>query len=269
MRLADDSPFIGLVPVSGAELHVRDSGGQGAPIVLLHPGSGSADIWEPQYDAFAAAGLRVVAYSRRGHGHSSPIDPGNPGSASEDLLAVLDARCLQRVWLLGAAGGGIHASEFAVLHPERVQGLVLVASILGVDDVEWKRRLGRVRPPGMSQLPPEFVELGPSYRAAEPAGVERWLSLERQARRGGPLKPQPVARFTWESLSAVDAPTLILAGGADLLVPTPLMAYAAGRVRGADFVAIPDAGHAVPWERPAEFNGVVLDFVLARSGAGT
>lgn len=265
MRPADDSPFTGPVAVPGAELHVRDSGGRGTPVVLLHPGSGSADIWEPQYDAFVAAGMRVVAYSRRGHGESSPIDPEHPGSASDDLLAMLDARGLQRVWLLGAAGGAIYASEFAVLHPERVQGLVLVASLLGVDDAEWKRRVGRVRPPATSQLPPEFVELGPSYRAADPAGVERWVSLEREARGGGPLQPQPVARFTWASLTAVGAPTLIVAGGADLLVPTPLLAYAADRIPGADFVAIPDAGHAVPWERPAEFNAIALDFMLAGS----
>src|SRR4051812_19443924 len=57
----------GMAQLPGARLGYWDTGGDGAPIVLLHPATGSALIWEYQQPVFAKAGYRVIAYSRRGH----------------------------------------------------------------------------------------------------------------------------------------------------------------------------------------------------------
>jgi len=69
------------VDIPGARLYVRDTGGAGAPIVLMHPASGSALIWAFQTPAFASAGHRVIAYSRRGYAKSSPFDKAAPAAA--------------------------------------------------------------------------------------------------------------------------------------------------------------------------------------------
>jgi len=60
----------GLAPLPDVRLWFWDTGGPGEPIVLLHPGTGSSASWIYQQPVFAAAGLRVIAYSRRGHGLS-------------------------------------------------------------------------------------------------------------------------------------------------------------------------------------------------------
>src|SRR5689334_2847076 len=70
----------GMAVLSGTRLGYWDTGGDGAPIVLLHPATGSAMIWGYQQPVFAKAGYRVIAYSRRGHDNSEPVPRENPGS---------------------------------------------------------------------------------------------------------------------------------------------------------------------------------------------
>jgi pimeloyl-ACP methyl ester carboxylesterase len=62
--------------------------GTGPAVVLLHPATGSSLVWGYQQATFAAAGYRVVGYSRRGFNGSSPVDPANPGSGADALRAV-------------------------------------------------------------------------------------------------------------------------------------------------------------------------------------
>src|SRR5690349_22242147 len=75
----------GLAELPGTRLGYWDTGGNGTPIVLLHPASGSALIWLYQQPAFAQAGFRVIAYSRRNAYNSDLAPADNPGIASEDL----------------------------------------------------------------------------------------------------------------------------------------------------------------------------------------
>jgi pimeloyl-ACP methyl ester carboxylesterase len=101
----------------------------------------------------------------------------------------------------------------------------------------------------------EFVEVGPSYRFADPAGLQRWRELHEIAHDGGSESLQPLENeITWERLERISLPVLLIAGGADLIVPTPAIQAAATHLPNARLVEIPDAGHSAPWERPKEFN---------------
>jgi pimeloyl-ACP methyl ester carboxylesterase len=75
----------GVAQIPDTRLWYWDTGGQGVPIVLLHPATGSALIWGYQQPVLAKAGYRVIAYSRRGYYNSAPFDRNNPGIGSEDL----------------------------------------------------------------------------------------------------------------------------------------------------------------------------------------
>src|SRR5262249_32222761 len=61
----------GFVELEGRRLWVRDSGGSGPVLMLLHARSGSSLFWEKQFPVFTGAGFRVVAYDRVGHGRST------------------------------------------------------------------------------------------------------------------------------------------------------------------------------------------------------
>jgi pimeloyl-ACP methyl ester carboxylesterase len=105
--------------------------------------------------------------------------------------------------------------------------------------------------------------LGPSYRAANPDGTRRWLELERMSR---PEEPRPPAqtqknRMTFALVETIAVPTLLLTGGADLYAPPPLLKLFAARIKNAESVIVPEAGHSSYWEQPDVFNGAILGFI--------
>src|SRR4051794_39659078 len=72
----------GVITLSDTRLWYWDTGGDGQPIVLLHPATGSGLIWSYQQPAFAKAGYRVIGYSRRGYYNSAPFEREKPGIGS-------------------------------------------------------------------------------------------------------------------------------------------------------------------------------------------
>jgi pimeloyl-ACP methyl ester carboxylesterase len=252
--------------VAGARIFYRDTGGNGAPVILLHAATGSSRVWDYQIPAFTAAGYRVIAFDRRGWGRTE-IDPAQskPSTAADDLVALLDQLHLDRAHIIGTAAGGFAALDFTLSYPQRVRSLVVANSIGAVQDPDYLEMGRRIRPPEFDKLPPEFRELGPSYRAANAEGTERWVELEKISRPPGPPAPaQPLRNhITFAMLESIQAPTLLLTGDADLYAPPPILKLFAARIKGSETLVIPEAGHSAYWEQPDVFNRAVLKFLAA------
>jgi pimeloyl-ACP methyl ester carboxylesterase len=249
----------------GVRIWYRDTGGTGVPVIFLHAATGSSRVWEYQLPAFAAAGYRVVAYDRRGFGRSA-IDPAGvqPGTGADDLLALVTHFELDRFHLVGTAAGGGVALDFAVSFPQRLQSLVVANSIGGVQDEDYLALGQRLRPaPKFNALPPDFRELGPSYRAANPDGTRRWLELERTSRPEGSPPPAQTMRnrITFALIETIKVPTLLITGDADLYAPPTVLRLFAARIKNSESVIVPDAGHSAYWEQPEIFNRTVLEFI--------
>jgi len=252
----------GLAELPDVKLWFWDTGGDGIPLVLGHSNTGSGLVWGYQQPVFAAAGYRVIGYSRRGHYGSEAGLPDDPGTGAGDLKALADFLGLDRFHLLGTALGGIVATDFAQAWPERLRSLVLACTLVGVTDDDYRTMSQGLRPPGFDAMPPDFRELGPSYRAANPDGVRAWLDLERKAFHGsGPSRQPTATRITWKTLEALSMPVLMLTGDADLYTPPSVLAMLAARIPDHDMAVIPGAGHSAYWEQPALFNKAVLDFL--------
>jgi pimeloyl-ACP methyl ester carboxylesterase len=234
------------------------------PVVFLHAATGSSRVWEYQIPAFTAAGYRFLAFDRRGWGRTA-IEPAGPqpGTGADDLLGLLDLLGIDRVHLVGTAAGAFVALDFALSYPQRVRSLVIANTIGGVQDPDYLELGRRIRPPQFDALPPEFRELGPSYRAAQAEGTRRWMDLEKISRPSGPPAPaQPMRnRVTFSLLETIKAPTLLLTGGADLYAPPPILRLFAARIKGSESIIVPEAGHSTYWEQPEVFNRAVLDFI--------
>jgi len=248
----------------GVRIWYADTGGRGAPVVFVHAATGSSRVWEHQLPAFTAAGYRVVAYDRRGFGRSV-IDPAGvqPGTGADDLLALVDRLGIDRLHLIGTAAGGGIALDFALSFPQRLRSLVVANAVGGVQDADYLELAQRIRPaPQFDALPPDFRELGPSYRAADPGGTQRWLELEHTSRPQGPPPAQTVRnRITFASLEAMKVPTLLLTGDADLYAPPAVLRLFAARIKSSESVVVPEAGHSTYWEQPEIFNRTVLEFI--------
>jgi pimeloyl-ACP methyl ester carboxylesterase len=253
----------GVAQIPDTRLWYWDTGGNGVPIVLLHPATGSALIWSYQQPVFAKAGYRVIAYSRRGYYNSAPFDPKSPGIGSEDLRHLADVLGLGRFHVVASAAGGSIASDFAFSYQERLLGLTISSNSFGVRDGEIAKAAAFIRPEGWEKMPAEFRELGPSYRAANPAGVKAWMELEHKALIGRDFRQPLKNEITQARLKELKLPVLLIAGAADMSTPPSMSRMIAAEIAGSRVAFIPEAGHSTYWEQPELFNRAVLDHVGA------
>jgi pimeloyl-ACP methyl ester carboxylesterase len=261
----DPSMIETIAPLPDVRLAYWDTGGAGEAVVLLHAGTGSHAVWDHQRPALVAAGYRVIAYSRRGHLGSDCGPDGAPGTGSGDLRALATHLGLTRFHAVGTAAGAIVAADFALSHPDALLSLTLACTILGVQDPDYLALSNSLRPAGFAQMPPEFRELGPSYRAQDPEGVARWLALEHRAIPGRRVVQGCANHLTWAAIARLAVPCLLLTGDADLWSPPSVLRLFARHLPHDAAVVIPEAGHSAHWEQPAAFNRILLDF-LARHG---
>jgi pimeloyl-ACP methyl ester carboxylesterase len=248
----------------GVKLWFVDTGGTGAPIVLLHPNTGTVEIWEPQIAAFAAAGYRVIAFDRKGWGKSvaGPASGAAPGSVAQDLDALSRHLKLEKFHLLGVAGGGFIALDFAAWRPERVRSLIVGGSTGSFQDKEIADFIARIAIPEIRKQSAHYREIGPSYRGANPEGTARWIAIDEHARQPGTdFQPPLRTPNTFAKIAAITAPALLIAADADLLAPPALMRLWGTHLRHHEWAVIHDAGHAMAWEQPGAFNDKVLDFL--------
>jgi pimeloyl-ACP methyl ester carboxylesterase len=252
----------GVVPLSGgAGLYYWDTGGEGPAVVLSHPGRGSALTWPYQQPAFAAAGFRTIAYSRRGRYRSPAGSKEDPGTLAGDLNALITHLKIDKFHILGLAAGGFTVSDYAVSYPGKLLSMVIACSLFGLWDKEIDSRSDFILPKEYQALPPEFKELGPSYRWAHPEGVKQWIEMEEKSRGKGPsIYQRAKSERTWRKLRALNIPTFLITGGADLYQPPSMMRAAAKQIPGCKTLVIPEAGHAVQWEQPETFNREVIEF---------
>lgn len=261
----------GLAALRDVKLRYWDTGGNGEPLVLLHPATGSDAVWAYQQPEFAARGYRVIGYSRRGHLGSESGPPGNAGTGAEDLDQLADFIGIDRFHLVGSAWGGFIVPDYALLRPERLLSMVIACSQGGVIEPGYRETIARLSPPGFNALPASFRELGPSYRAANPAGVATWEALERRSHSTAtPIRQAAKHQLYWSALERIRIPALVVAGGADLYAPVPLMMELARHLPNSETAILSESGHSGYWEQPIAFNSVVLDFLRrhsARRGA--
>ena len=214
-------------------------------------------------------GFRAIAMDRRGWGKSvadSTSGP-QPGSVAGDLDALALALELDRFHLVGVAGGTFSALDYAAWRPERVRTLVAAASTGMIGDSEIAEFIARIAVPGWRE--PNcavFREVGAGFRGANPEGTRRWIDLETYAQQLGGEVLLVRTPNTYEKLETISMPVLALAGGADLLAPPAMMRLWAAHLRDVEIEVIPEAGHAIAFECPEEFNRRVGDFLLRRGG---
>jgi len=173
------------VDVNGMKLHVAEIGSGPSVVVFLH---GFPEIWyswRHQMIAVANAGFRALAPDSRGYGLSDP--PPEPEKSSfadliSDLLAILDALSIPKAFLIGKDFGVWPAYQFAVVHPERVLGVVTLGG------------------PCMPPNPPNFFNDEGFY-------VSRWMQPGRAEADFGRLDAKTVVRNVYILFSKSDIPT--------------------------------------------------------------
>ena len=264
--------------LSTGSVFYRDSGGDGVAVVLLHAASGNSLMWEHQIPALTDGGYRVLAIDYRGVN-------GKPGAHdwSDQIDALVVHLDIESISSARHRCRGGAAFQYVLAYREKVRSLIVANSHGNVTDQGYVEMGKRIRPsPHFDALPLEFRELGPSYRAAHPDGVARWLALSAQRPgtdtasdkgRDESIAPARADRFalssartvTWAKLEALQIPTLLIAGDADLYTPPSVLRMFLERMNNAEWAIIPETGHSSYWENPELFNATVLAFLGKRS----
>ena len=267
------------LPVAGLRLHVRDTGAKDAPaIVLLHGFGSSLHTWEPWARALSA-NHRVVRYDLPGFGLTGPDPTGDYSDARgvTVLLALLDALHLPRATLIGNSMGGKLAWLFAAEHPERIDKLVLISpdgfASPGFDygktpDVPWMVRLLPYT------LPTAIIRMSLAPAYGDPAALTdmllaryRDMMLAPGVRRAMIARMEQVMLQPPETLlRAIKAPTLLLWGERDGMIPFSNARDYLAALGDARVAALPDLGHVPMEEAPARSLVPVLAFLDKPSG---
>lgn len=249
-----------LITVAGTRLHVRDTGPRGAPaVVLLHGFGSSLHTWEPWALALGA-GHRVIRFDLPGSGLSAPDSTGDYTDARslQLLTALLDQLGVARASVVGNSIGGRIAWKFAAAFPDRVSKLVLVSP-----DGFASPGFAYGRPPevpavmGLMRyaLPKALLRMNLAPAYAQPdrlldATLTRYHDLMLAPGSRDALLArmrQTVLEDPLPMLRRIRAPTLLLWGERDQMIPFSNAADYAGAITDVRVVAVPDAGH-VPFE---------------------
>lgn len=255
--------------------------GDGPPVVLLHAGIADAEMWDPQWASLAAAGHRVVRCDLPGFGRT-PLERG-PVSPAGEVVALLDARGIDRAALVGASMGGLVALEAAIARPERVRALVLADAPLPDHEFSatvtegWEAEEDALERGDVDAAVEACLRLwvdGPSRRSDEvDPGLRATVgAMQRQAfglqlAVGEDSEDVPLVPDVPERLGEVRAPALVIAGELDVVdfreIADRLARELPGAAGGARTIA--GAAHLPSLERPSDFDALVVPFLAERA----
>jgi 3-oxoadipate enol-lactonase len=256
----------------GAKLHYEIAG-EGPAVTLIHPGLWDMRTWDREFEALADAGYRVLRYDVRGYGKSSRPQPGAAYSHVRDLEELLAVEEVTQTALVGCSMGGGIALDHALVHPEQVWALVLVASALPgfeptEEEEEWDAEV---------EAPIQHAIDAGDLDRAQALTLEIWASLGTDDERGGrirqiafdnihllemdesaqePLEPPPAHR-----LEEYDVPTLILDAEHDPPYMHRIADLLARGIMGSLKVVVEGADHVVNLRQPERFEELALDFL--------
>jgi pimeloyl-ACP methyl ester carboxylesterase len=246
-----------LVQNKGVRLYWEEAG-QGPPILLIMGLSFTLEMWFRVLPALVGS-YRTITFDNRGIGRSDiPRGPYTIGCMADDARAVLDAAGVERAHVIGASMGGMIAQEFALRYPARVQTLALGCTSYSGLFARWPHFR---RSPGFSWFRTEdrvvrerklrqflYAAATPEERIEEDIRIRcgcGWTYKGVLSQLGGIL--------LWNSywrLPAIAAPTLVMHGEEDHLIPPVNGRVVAARIPNARFELIRNAGHILTTDQP-------------------
>lgn len=268
----------------GARVHVRDSGGTGAPMILLHGSNSSLHTWEPLKRELGSA-YRIVTLDLPGHGltGSTPTNRYDTAEMVATVDGVATALGLQRFILGGNSMGGGISWNYALAHPGKVQALLLLDAggmPPRAGDAPPKSNIGfRIMRSSFGrwiggQITPRFlIRQSLEQSVADPAritdaDVDRyWELLRFPGNRAATMlrfsRPFVNDRAA-ERARSITAPTLVIFGREDRIINPSAAESFRERIAGSEVVLLDGVGHLPMEEAPEQTARVIQEFLARR-----
>ncbi|MBK02450.1 MAG: hypothetical protein CL464_08355, partial [Acidimicrobiaceae bacterium] len=214
---------------------------------------------------------RVVTWDSRGFGNSTN-NTGRlaPDNAAHDLAAVLDELEISSAHLVGQSMGGWHVSAFLTLFNERVRSVTYADTVGGLWTDDLRRAYEEFRGDG-GLLGTRELPLVGGHLALWTGDADRDIAHAFLYQALGSFHSPPLDRlgevleFTIDHsrFDDLNIPVLFIAGEYDQIFPSSMLHDSANRIRGAQFVQIPNAGHSPYFEQSGAWNAALLEFLAA------
>ncbi|MGH9745008.1 MAG: alpha/beta fold hydrolase [Candidatus Acidiferrales bacterium] len=256
----------------GAKIYWEEAG-RGTPVLLIMGLAWPSYMWYRTRPLLAAQ-YRVITYDNRGVARSDVTPGPYPISLmASDAIAVLDAAGIESAHIYGVSMGGMIAQELALQHPARVKSLILGCTASGGPEAV------HAAPEVFSVLTRQFPTPEEAARAMNPfiydagtpaARIEEDMKIRMEwapTLEGFTAQLQGI--ITWEAYSRIAeiaAPTLVIHGETDQLIPPANGTMIAQRIRGSKLVMIPHASHIYSTDQPEPSHRAVVEFLSAQAG---
>ena len=250
------------------------------PVVLIHGWPVNADMWEYQATALVRAGMRAIAYDRRGFGRSDkPASGYDYDRFADDLAALLEQLDLYDVTLVGFSMGGGEVARYLARHgASRVRQAVLISSVVpfllktadhpnGAERATFDAMvegLAADRPHFLGTFAKSFFGAGMLSKPVSDEAMQWTLSMAMQA---SPIATIDCVRAFSETdfrgdMAAFTVPTLIIHGGEDKTVPAAISAQpAAAAIPGATYTVYAGAPHGLYLTEKDRLSNDLIDFI--------
>lgn len=256
------------VSAAGLRIRVRVTGA-GPPLLMICGLGANLELWEPLTPLLASR--QLILFDAPGSGLSTvPDRPYRMRHMAHVVASMLDCLELSSVDVLGYSLGGALAQELAHRHPRRIRKLILAATIPGVGAIQNPRTTIEFFDPRMSVVGSEqrmrrLARLVGGRAAADPAimaAYEHNRSRHPPSLKG--YRYQLRAVLGWSSivwLHKLTAPTLVLAGGRDPIVPLVNSRIFTRLIPDCRRYVVPDAGHLFMVDQPEDVAPVIDAFL--------
>ncbi|MBL3525628.1 3-oxoadipate enol-lactonase [Serratia plymuthica] len=250
----------------GCKIAYRFDGAADKPVLVLSNSIGTAMAMWDDHIAALSAHFSLLRYDGRGHGASdAPAGAYSVARLGRDVLELLDALQLEKVFFCGLSLGGMVGQWLGVHAPERIEKLVLAntSSYLGPAG-QWDERIAELRQADMHDVAEGFLAnwFSTAYRQKHAATVARFrtmlLATPMQGLAGcfAAVRELDMRR----TAALILAPTLVIAGRDDTVTTLPQGELLARTVPGAELLVLPVV-HLSNVELPDDFLAALLDFL--------
>src|SRR5919106_1659313 len=293
--IAENEDLMNIQDIPLKKVHVGDIDvaykmfGKGDPIILFNGASDNMDAWDPSFLTGLSSNHTVIAFDQRGIANTTiGSKPYTYQQIADDAAGLLDALKIPKADVMGYSLGSYLAQQLTMMHPDKVNRLILVASSCGGKDHTPK-------PPEFLELQSEIVNnslnnvsisqeemkslvsasLGSGWIRLHPESLDIPENITLQQAKPGltpeTMKNQMKVGFAWEAtnwngacdeLAKIAKPTLVITGTDDNKYnPHANALVIAGKIPGAWLVQIKDAGHAVMDQYPDEISKILQTFL--------
>ena len=265
------SPQLGEIKLStGVRLQYAEQGPANAPVIIALPGYSDSWFSYSSVMPLLADKYKVYALSLRGHGDSDrPAKGYSMRDLATDVVAFMEAKRIRRATIIGHSMGGLVAQQVALIAPEKIDRLVLVATATRIQSFEQMDGLWEAVATLTEPVPADFAREFQSstiYHPVEPAFLNQVVneSLKLPVFVWRELMKGMLETKEATALGRMGIPTLLIRGEHDPFASQSAQNELLRMLKSAELKIYRETGHAVHWERPQWFAKDVREFIEGR-----